>query len=1590
MFRHNQELKHVLNEKVYALNDHRKPFGEQEAIQVLCDAKDSGRPIVPLLGAGISAGSGFPLVESLRQYLLKVRFFIQYGAFRDALQFTSESNPNTTAPERNPSRYLTDFGWPNPNQLNSDIHRTQFGNGRPDFEATLRAAERAIGKSFRFGDDREWIDYFVVKSLERSFGIDFANQETEKVVQQKQALKALRKYKEKTRHTNGRWGLPRWKTKTAALFAQLEDIRLYDRPLADSIEEEIWKLELSPTSDWSRQLMQLTEGNSTLIDALASTLGLRYAPGLSHRMMAQIVRTLGLNLLLTINFDSYLEMAFAEEGLSPRVIDVSRDDAPPDLAVVRQALTIVKLHGTSHSIRLGERLDYALDDDTRQRVERFVGNEALLLIIGFSGYERRMMQLIDHLTIQTSQKLTPRVLWMHFEPDERLPATLVNFRNRLVECGKPGLLKTARLSDAGEFLFHWFQKSTSTYPRVRVPVTILPKRILILESQNKTLDSLSARDTEKFETLQGEAYLHLFIDSEDLSAPPPLSQTNSNQVPSIALSAFARANASYDLIWIDLEEHHTVAGVITEIIDRMRVFDPDLSPLVLPVEGDVQTIYPRTNEASREAKFDKAVRFLHRALRRGRYFIAFDSLEDFGREHTSHHGLPSDFTNLHSNSLRRKRRLLERVEDLSAFLRVFLQLNGHSEKGTDAIRVSELDWFCGIACCAPQARHSPRFSDDSRQNVLGEVTACIESLLQLVMRRNPLTVDLVTSSQIGRNRKPPKGNKSINAVVYVANGKKTSPRFDFTRSTLKSAPEAQDPWTESQLKLNQKISKFINSAMAVRSGDPVKWTEVDPDAEVAFLALSIARRPRSYVMIQEVWGEYLAPNHSNASPEVYSCVKKWLAKLEHQQKLMFMPGGFYWIGHSTHRSAYKELTEPVRRKYLNYQFFSGKKVNPQALEQSVSRLFFLINFHGSIARFYYLHVFQRTHDSNGVFEYFYHRVTSIKYLASLCSLLSVNSLALATEEQCSRIRQEALFLLSCESIDIDLQSFASANIAHILKAIVGVRNRLVRGLANAFERENETVFSIGSSDTWLAWIEQLLEHDLDRFLSNSEFHFVMRAPKGVDTNIGERTGEFGREGIELVFHLRRLLEDLEASLLRERRDWELCASHRIKHLQDSSLRIADWFESQVERQRGKRPFAKLLSYCQILRAFQRKSKFEAISGLMDTPQSENDASLRLAQMSECALEFQGAGSKDTLLRELTLFLSSLTDIARCIHHHPTLMVDRKKITISDSPQILLSVAEKVVTALHRAVNGTKGVQSHLDHHGVELRSLLDIWQIRLTFEQMRLSVAQLDPWNGTILEDDRKKALNKLCNRLESTIQKTRGAHVIDPLAFCLRRCELRTVQARILIYLGQTVEAQNELMNAETGLTDQTLQQRFQLAIVAELRAQAFMKEADKILTKSETNDDSQNLELTHSNCDSIQTAQRKAHGRLGDARQSLIEAEELLQRGRRSTGQWLRLNAAKAQLEIEYLLLRLFKMQDESNENEVEEELQYRAQLYNGLYRGVEAIRGGWDCIPSTVGEQRSQARVYHQRASPLARSVVSVDDCGLHGVRKIFKAQ
>src|SRR5580704_8089825 len=97
-----------------------------EAIDEIRSAWQGNRAIVPLVGAGISADSGIPIVRSIVRYFGKFQQMIELGAYH-AMQNPPETlegdliRKRQNEYQKEPWKFVKDFGWPDRFQLNLDL-----------------------------------------------------------------------------------------------------------------------------------------------------------------------------------------------------------------------------------------------------------------------------------------------------------------------------------------------------------------------------------------------------------------------------------------------------------------------------------------------------------------------------------------------------------------------------------------------------------------------------------------------------------------------------------------------------------------------------------------------------------------------------------------------------------------------------------------------------------------------------------------------------------------------------------------------------------------------------------------------------------------------------------------------------------------------------------------------------------------------------------------------------------------------------------------------------------------------------------------------------------------------------------------------------------------------------------------------------------------------------------------------------------------------------------------------------------------------------------------------------------------------------
>ena len=653
---------------------------------ILRHARDCGRPIVPFLAAGISVRSGYPTVTRIQEYLALFRYYIKHELFTKRLGFSLTSSHKSSP---TPASFLEHFGWPSFHELQTDLWDALNAIG-PASSATASACDR-----------RAWID----------------------------ALYAFQPFEEQYRDATraSRWGLGRWRLRTIIAHTLLQTLQEADPSLWLSAREDVWAMktltydanlwDYQIQTNWWLDLLALTEGQVDFGDLLFASLEQGRKPSSAHTLLVHLFTLLNVSLVVTTNFDSLLETAMRDERFRVNVFDIFRDAPLPHHGLLSQDLTLLKVHGSRYGLRMGERIDYSLDVATKQRALNLIPEDALLLVIGFSGNERRMRELLEAVTsrsIQSDQDLGPALLWMHHEHSP--PAALQRLRALVVDRSSTRadeLVVARRLHDVTDFVLDVWATIAATYPTTIVPYRVSRTRIKEASDNTASVDATS-KTAELLPctcppSARSYAFISAFVSkpwcdatqSGELDLPSLLSGPVSS-CASVKLSTFVDAleTQQYTSIWIDLERHHTVVGVIDDIFAQMRRVDPDLETPVVNLLGsrsaqeghDIRRVDPQLRRVANR---------LHHALRRGRYVIAFDGLDVFARPQTVHHGIP-EFTRS-VDTVQLQHSLSYRMVVFLRFLSILCCVD--SKKA--AARVIERlgDTYLALSVDIPSARH---------------------------------------------------------------------------------------------------------------------------------------------------------------------------------------------------------------------------------------------------------------------------------------------------------------------------------------------------------------------------------------------------------------------------------------------------------------------------------------------------------------------------------------------------------------------------------------------------------------------------------------------------------------------------------------------------------------------------------------------------------------------------------------------------------------------------------------------------------------------------------------------------------------------
>ena len=574
------------------------PATVEDLARALKTARETNRQIVPIVGAGLSADCGFPVITAVVRYFGKLYRYIKERAplrCADVPRIERLLDNIFAEYQKQPWRFVEDFGWPDRFQLNQDLYVLLKRESKSADNLVADAVRGALGEllpevnpqgSWAYGELREDLNENLTV-VRKVLGVVELEKDS-----RKNALNALNE----------------------------AEARLSENRSKSTAFDVV--------GDWRRLILSFTNYRSDYADALFARFGSSRQPGQGHRFLAFLVKFLAVPTVFTFNFDSLIEQALESEGARPRVFAMERGAGLPHSGLVRDHLSVIKMHGSTHALLLDEQLDRPLSDEYLQRFAEITKKDPLLLVVGCSESDRRLRDLVAYVVNKSSARALsdgasdtdhPSVLWLHYERQSP------HFLNELVDSKADPMRQKKILAcptnNPGASLQHLYSWLTSCHPAGHVPYLAHVQQPV---HHGKTADEPDL-PKNRFELISSLKR-----------------NKRTNPIPSASHMLLERANHwarnGYHFIWIDLEAVHTFDGVVGSIIDQCRKYDPDLPPSVLPV--DIDRIGNEVDKKELlEATIHLAAKRVARALRRTRYYLALDGLETYVWAATTHHGL---------------------------------------------------------------------------------------------------------------------------------------------------------------------------------------------------------------------------------------------------------------------------------------------------------------------------------------------------------------------------------------------------------------------------------------------------------------------------------------------------------------------------------------------------------------------------------------------------------------------------------------------------------------------------------------------------------------------------------------------------------------------------------------------------------------------------------------------------------------------------------------------------------------------------------------------------------------------------------------
>ena len=687
--------------------------------------------------------------------------------------------------------------------------------------------------------------------------------------------------------------------------------------------------------NWRKLIEKFTDFDEGLADSLVARLHKNRNPGTAHRYVAFLSRLALFETILTFNFDSLIEKAFTEQGLTHQVFAMEYGDTFPSEQLLAESLSLVKMHGDTHRLLMDERLDRPLSTEYLRLLQEGLqpsGDEnafPLFLVLGCGGTEERCISILRHFqqsyeTLKTMRG-SPFAVWIHHEqtvpellsrclPAERRQISVgEELKDKLSKSG----IETAHALNPGFFLMELHSHITNRFPSSKTNYLAHIDR------------PLGLRDSRAKDLLK---------DVFDLRAPPTVvvfDSRGTDKSDPLAASAsdvladfMSKHDSSFYPIWVDLEDCYSVADAVGYILDQARRHDPSIPPSVFRLDDVGNSLHDLNHSLMSPTELDAAVARVSEVLKRAPFLIAFDAVDAFGWAPTSHHGY----------EVRSKDYVAPHLTDVMNFLERLCSQKDTNPYPLGGSRIA-------IAINQPRAR----FPNEESQ--LANHYSWNATLVEQWQSESESSEGYLRWVNVKT------GHSTLRVKPILSKG-------DIPVATLEGEGEA-DKKTLAGLK------------------DLLK----DPGGlELLLLRLSTCRRTRTLVALRNLLPkEILAQTEGDeVDSEEVDRLLKTLVDLE---LLRRVEGGGYWMNRNLRDGLYSLTTDVCAPDELKNRIEAwegdANAGDNESLQSAVKQLWLLFAEHDRWADWYFDHNHIHSGDPHAFFEYVYHRSTSLRIIAIL-------------------------------------------------------------------------------------------------------------------------------------------------------------------------------------------------------------------------------------------------------------------------------------------------------------------------------------------------------------------------------------------------------------------------------------------------------------------------------------------------------------------------------------------------------------------------------------------------------------------------------